>query len=173
MTRAICIFLALSVSACTTDSDGRPKASGESRVWLPVLIDSVEREGRSMRFTSDSGPLMIDVESFVRALKRVEASADSAKVRDWIARPFLKPNRAAPAVNCRGNSCEMRDRGILLRLDSVVQTGSGYHAFLIVEATDVGWSEGNTTTCPFRSDWLVSKQENRWIATRGQQRTLC
>jgi hypothetical protein len=168
-----CILLALVASACLTKSDVTSGASSEARLWLPVLIDSVEREGRSMPLTSDSGPLMIEMSSFVNALQRVETSTDSAKVREWIARPFVRVGYDAPAVTCQGDSCEMRDRGILLRLDSVAQTRSGYHAFLILEATDVGWTQGNTATCPFRSDWLVSKHQDRWIATRGQQRTIC
>jgi hypothetical protein len=121
--------------------------------------------GRSERSALNQGPLLVDLDSFVRLGTGVLGEdLSSEDVREAVGGPVRDADEKS-AVRCSGPSgpCYVRDEGFFIRLDRLARTPSGVEAVVTYMWTDRR-GRGESAIGMSQLQLLLKKQENaEWV----------
>jgi len=109
--------------------EGSPRP--EPLKLVPAIVEQVEEMTcRSTRFGQGCGTLLVDVESFTKAINDVEGvSVREAQVRAAVPRPFRDvPARTAHACDVSEYPCEILHTGTHVQLESLTSEGQTWSA---------------------------------------------
>lgn len=137
-------LLALLVAACTSPhwtggriADAVTHDQTEFLSLVPMIVDTAEAHARAAAHGHGTGPLIIDVGSFVDGGEDGTGEVFSrSQIAAAIDRPFLDLG-VEESQECVPDSdaCRIVDNGVYIRADSVGRTAAGFDIVVSVEWT--------------------------------------
>lgn len=135
-------LLAVLIAACTApqwsngrSSDAVAHDKTEFLRLMPMIVDMSEAHARAAAHRSGTGPLIVNVESFVDAWHAETGEALSrSQIVAAMDRPFLDLS-VVQSQECGpdGDTCRIVNNGVYVRLDSITRTPSGFDAVVTVD----------------------------------------
>lgn len=175
---------AVVVGSVACDRDATPR---DDLGWVAPVIDSTVARARVPGISS-SGPLSVDVGSFLEHLRRLEVDVDSARFVAAVGRPLLdRSTRGRPDVSGRQRGdayecskslgCWVSGGGVHLNLEGLERTGSGFTARI---GAAIGDRPQDSTArspdifpCSNLWEFQVERRGKQWVVGPARLEAMC
>lgn len=142
---------------------------------VPYLVSEIESQVEEFAFVS--GSVLLDEESFRTGLGRFHSEPiTSDDIAEALGRPYediVDPVKCTPPqAQAADRSCEVRNRGLHLRLDSIDMVESGYNVRVTFRYTDQ-WAD-DIVACSRTEEYTLERQDGTWqMVDRKPIEELC